>query len=305
MIAHFVTAPFLLRIILFPFDGARRLGGDVVNDAVDSCHFVADSSGHFVEDFPREAEVISSHAIRACYSADAYGVVIGSFVALYAYGADSCRQYSEGLPDIIVEAMLFDDVSDDEISSAEDVESFRGDFADDADSKTWSRERLAVDDFFRKSEFAAELADFILEEFAQRFDEFELHVLRKAAYVVVGFDGRSGGCAGFHDVRIECALDEEFHVIKLIGFFLEGMNEFSADGLSLLFRFGYACKKVHEMLGCIDVDEFHVEFVCEGVDDLFSFAKTEETVIDENAGQLIADSLVDKDSGNSSVATEP
>ena len=213
MIAHFVTAPFLLRIILFPFDGARRLGGDVVNDAVDSCHFVADSSGHFVEDFPREAEVISSHSIRACYSADAYGVVIGSFVALYAYRADSCRQYSEGLPDIIVEAMLFDDVSDDEISSAEDVESFRGDFADDADSKTWSRERLAVDDFLRKSEFAAELADFILEEFAQRFDEFELHVLRKAAYVVVGFDGRGGGCAGFHDVRIECALDEDFHVI--------------------------------------------------------------------------------------------
>ena len=89
MIAHFVTAPFLLRIILFPFDGARRLGGDVVNDAVDSCHFVADSSGHFVEDFPREAEVISSHAIRACYSADAYGAMPSSFGLWFGAYAES------------------------------------------------------------------------------------------------------------------------------------------------------------------------------------------------------------------------
>ena len=48
---------------LFPFNGARRLGGDVIDDSVHSGHFVADTAAHFVQHFPGEAEIISRHAV--------------------------------------------------------------------------------------------------------------------------------------------------------------------------------------------------------------------------------------------------
>ena len=48
---------------LFPFNGARRLGGDVIDNSVHSGHFVADTAAHFVQHFPGEAEIISRHAV--------------------------------------------------------------------------------------------------------------------------------------------------------------------------------------------------------------------------------------------------
>ena len=182
-----------------------------------------------------------------------------------------------------------DHISDDEVSAAQDVQSFRGDVADDADSQARAREWLTVDHFFREAQLTAQFTDFIFEEFAERFDEGEFHILRKPPYIVMGFDGGSGSRAGFHDVRIEGALDEEFHVFQLVCFFLEGVDEFSADGLSLLFRFGDAFQEGHEMLGCIDVHQLHVEFVGESIYYLFCFAETEEAVVYEDAGELVAD----------------
>ena len=48
---------------LFPFNDARRLGGDVIDDSVHSGHFVANTAAHFVQHFPGEAEIISRHAV--------------------------------------------------------------------------------------------------------------------------------------------------------------------------------------------------------------------------------------------------
>ena len=107
--------------LLFPLDGARWLGGDVVDDAVYASDFVADAAAHFVEHFPWEAEVVSGHAIRGCDGTDTYGVVIGSFITLHADGTDRCREDGEGLPDGIVEAMLMDDISHDEVRTAQDI----------------------------------------------------------------------------------------------------------------------------------------------------------------------------------------
>ena len=134
--------------------------------------------------------------------------------------------------------MLFNHISYDEISTAEDIQPFRCDFADDTDSQARSREWLTIDHFFRQAQLTAQFADFILEEFTERFNELEFHILRKSAHIVVGFDGGSGGGTGLYHVGIQGALYQEFHVFQLIGFFLEGMNEFSADGFTLLFRFG-------------------------------------------------------------------
>lgn len=51
---------------------------------------------------------------------------------------------------------------------------------------------------------------------------------------MVGFDGGSGSGTGFYHVRIQGALDKELHILQFIGFFLEGMDKFSTNGLTLL-----------------------------------------------------------------------
>lgn len=79
---------FFLFISLFPFDRARRLGGDIVDYAIDLFHFIDDTAAHFVEDFPWEADVVGGHTVGADDGADAYGVIVGVFVAHDTYTAE-------------------------------------------------------------------------------------------------------------------------------------------------------------------------------------------------------------------------
>ena len=243
-------------------------------------------------------EIICSHTIGTGNCTNSYGIIIGSFIPLYADAANGCRKYSERLPDIIIEAALFDYIADNEIGTTENVQSFRSDFPDNADSKTRAREWLTVDNFFRKSQFTPQLTNFILEQFTQRFNKAELHILRKTAYIVVRLNGRSSGCTRFHYIRIQCALYQEFYIWNLVSFFLECMNKFRTNGLTLLFRFSYTLEEIHKVFGRINMNQFHVELVCECIHYLFSFTQTQESVIYEYAGQLISDSLVNQYSGN-------
>ena len=48
---------------------------------------------------------------------------------------------------------------------------------------------------FRQAQFAAKRAHFVLEQFAQRLDELQLHALGQAADIVMRFD-RDAGAAG-------------------------------------------------------------------------------------------------------------
>ena len=60
---------------------------------------------------------------------------------------------------------------------------------DDTDSKTRAREWLTEYQFFRNAEFQSGFADFIFEEVTQRLDDFfEIYIIRKSSYVVVGLD---------------------------------------------------------------------------------------------------------------------
>ncbi len=158
-------------------------------------------------------------------------MAVGPAIALDADGADVGEEDDGALPDLGVEAGLGQLLAGDRVGTAEDRETVLGDLADDADAQSRSGERLAGDDRLGHAELAADRAHLVLEQGAQGFDELELDVLGQTADVVVALDvRRSRTAAGFDDVGVEGALDEEADLLALV--------------LGLADEFGPACSKV-------------------------------------------------------------
>ena len=102
--------------------------------------------------------------------------------------------------------------------------------------------------FFRHAQFPADQPHFILEQLPQRLDQFQLHLLRQAADVVMTLDhGRRPAHRNrFDHVRIERALNQKANVAQALGFFFENIDEDFADRFSLLFRIGDALQAFRE-----------------------------------------------------------
>jgi hypothetical protein len=66
------------------------------------------------------------------------------------------------------------------------------------------------------------------------------------------------------------------------------------DRLALGLRVGDAVEALEEALLGVDRDQRDVELVAEGLDDLLALVLAHEAVVDEDAGQLLADRLVDQ-----------
>lgn len=74
---------------LFPLDGSRRLGGDVVDDTVDVIDFVDDAVRDTLQHIPWDACPVGCHTVNGGNGADADGVVnrvnYYSIIALFSY----------------------------------------------------------------------------------------------------------------------------------------------------------------------------------------------------------------------------
>ena len=55
---------------LFPFNRARRLGGDVIDHAVDSLNFVGDARGNFGQQLMGQVRPLNGQKIRRIERAD-------------------------------------------------------------------------------------------------------------------------------------------------------------------------------------------------------------------------------------------
>ena len=177
-------------------------------------------------------------------------VVVGAGVAHHADGLHG-QQHGEGLRGAAVEAGGFDFVEDDRVGFAERVEALAGDFAEAADGQAGAGERVPPDDFFGQAELQAELADFVLEQVAQRFDELEAEFRGQAADVVVELDrvgGAVGGGAAFDHVGVERALGQKLGVLDFAGFGGEALDERVADAAALFLRVGDAGERGQELL---------------------------------------------------------
>src|SRR2546425_1011671 len=71
-----------------------------------------------------------------------------------------------------------------------------------------------------------------------------------------------------------------------------------ADDFALLFRIADAAQRRIELLGGVDVDDLHVHVLREGVHHLRRLVQAQEAVVDEDAGELLADGAVDERRGD-------
>ena len=154
---------------------------------------------------------------------------------------------------------------------------------------------MAADEAGGQAKLVPKRAHFVLEEFAQRFDQFQTHLLRQTADVVVAFDRNARPAAEGHaldHVRIKRALGEEIGIVDLTRVFLEHVDEKLADGLALLLGVRDALELAKEQIAFIRMDQLHVVMVAEHRDHFLGLVEAEQAVIHEHAGQLVANRLV-------------
>ena len=86
-----------------------------------------------------------------------------------------------------------------------------------------------------------------------------------------------------------------------LGVVLEDLDEEAADGLALGLGVLDAVEGVEEAVAFVGVDQRDVVVVAEEGDDLLGLALAHEAGVDEDAGELVADRLVDQDGGDRAV----
>ncbi len=235
-----------------PTRSSRRLRRDVEHDAVHVRDLVRDAVRDLREGVVGQARPVRGHGVLRGHRTQHDRVTVGAAVALDTHGADVGEQDDRALPDLFVEAGRGEFLAGDLVGGTEQLEAVLRDLTDDADTEPRAGERLASDDDLGQPELAADRADLVLEQRAERLDEFERHVLGQAADVVVRLDvRRAGTAAGLDDVGVERALDEELDLARVgvrrrgigagfehegLGRRLERADELAADDLALLLR---------------------------------------------------------------------
>ena len=117
-----------------PLDRPRRLRRNIVDHAVDALDLVDDPGRDAAQEVVGERVIVGSHAVGRGNGAERADMVVGAVIAHHADGADR-EQNREGLPDRIIEARIADLLEIDGIRLAEDVATFPGDFARNADGE--------------------------------------------------------------------------------------------------------------------------------------------------------------------------
>ena len=78
-------------------------------------------------------------------------------------------------------------------------------------------------------------------------------------------------------------------IAQLARLLLEHLDEQPADDLAFGLRVALALQRIEKPLLGVDADHLHPERVGEGAHHLVAFAQAQQAVIDEHAGELLAD----------------
>src|SRR5690606_3831947 len=110
---------------------------------------------------------------------------------------------------------------------------------------------------------------------------------------------------GLDDVGVERALDEELDLLVGAGLgddlprgLLEDADELPADDLPLRLRVAHPGERGEELLGGVDDLEVDPRRGDEVLLDLLGLTGAQESVVDEDARELVADGLLDERRGD-------
>ena len=255
---------------------------DLVNDAV----------GNFFQHVVRDARPIRRHGIHGRDGADGDDVFICTVIP-HDPDRRGIGDDREVLPNALVQPRLGDLVAQDVVGVAERFEFFARHLAHDANGKPRTGEGLTHDHFAGQTEFETDLAHFVLEEVAERLDDFvEIDDGRKPADVVMALDDVRRALAALDDVGIDGALYQKVHFTDLFRNTFERADEFFADDLAFLLGIGYPFQLRKEVFAFIRLDEIHAEFALEYGHDLLGLVLAQQAVVDEYADELIADGFM-------------
>ena len=79
---------------------------------------------------------------------------------------------------------------------------------------------------------------------------------------------------------------------------LEHFDEFAADNFPFCFRIGHAFEHGEEAFARVRIFQTHVKIFAENALDDFFLARTEQSIIHENAGKLVANGFMQERSGH-------
>ena len=201
---------------LFPLNGCRGLAGDVINDPVDALDLVDDAGGDLVQHVVGDAGPVGGHKVAGGDGAESQSVVIGPAVTHNAHGTH-VGEHREILVHGALQMGLSDLVPENEVCQAQSVQLVLRHLADDPDGKARTRERLAHDQILRQAQLPTKLTDLVLEQVAQRLDDFlKVNVVGQTADVVVALDrGRFAAKAGLDPDNLPALL--VFLVLTTLG----------------------------------------------------------------------------------------
>ena len=183
----------------------------------------------------------------------------------------------------------------------------RGDLADDPDGQPRAGERVPPDDRGGQPELLADGADLVLEQGPQRLDQPELQVVGQPADVVVALDvGRALAAAGLDHVRVERALDQELDVAgspPTISRAAASKVRMNSRPMILRLVSGSVtpASASRNWLGGVDHLQVDAGRGDEVPLDLLGLALAQQPVVDEHAGQLVADRALHQCRGHGGV----
>jgi len=159
---------------------------------------------------------------------------------------------------------------------------------------------MAKDKLPRQTELHTKDTYLVLEEHTQRLKQGETERFGKPTNIVMRLNGAGQArCSGgFDDVGIDRSLGQPCGVRILPRLLLKDINKDPTDELAFRLGVGFALKRLHESLACIERCELHPEVLAEGCHDLLRLTKAQQPCVHKNALQLLAKRAVDKGSSN-------
>ena len=288
-----------------------RLARDVEHHPVDLAHLVGDAGGDARQHVVRHAGPVGRHGVLAGHRAQHDRVAVRAAVALHAHRADVGEQHHGALPDLAVQARrgraprARSRRPARSMSSRSSVTSPMIRMPRPGPGNGWrqtiSSGRPSSRPTWRTSS---------LNSVRNGSTSANCEVVGQAADVVVALDvRRAGAAAGLDDVGVERALHEELDRLAvgpglgddLAGRLLEDPDELAADDLALLLGVGDPGERVEEPLRASTTSSVDAGGGDEVPLDLLGLALAQQPVVDEDAGELVADRALHERGGDGGV----